>query len=281
MNPDTATLYLTSLVTLLAIMDPIGTVGIFIGITPGESESHRRTQALFGCIWALCLMLTFFAVGTYILQFFGITLNAVQVGGGLILLKIAFDQLSISGLMRHSATEDAASRMQQDVSIFPLAMPLLAGPGALTLMIAQSGDGHSGSVDGWLAIGGAVLTALVIVWIALDRCSLIHRMLGANGVGAITRLMGFILACIAAQMTIVGIRGIVIEAPLKPAEEAAQTHSQAALRQVEFVTLRPQDGLDPMHRCWEEWSLDSETSDVRSPRHECVHSPHDPQLVSM
>ena len=224
MNPDTATLYLTSLVTLLAIMDPIGTVGIFIGITPGETDRHRRTQALLGCIWALAFMLCFFAVGTYILKFFGITLNAVQAGGGLILFKIAFDQLSTSGHTRHSASEDAASRMQQDVSIFPLAMPLLAGPGALTLMIAQSGNGQSASLGGWIAIGGAVITALAIVWVALDRCSLIHRLLGANGVGAITRLMGFILACIAAQMTIVGIRGIVTEDPPKPGTPAPHHH---------------------------------------------------------
>ena len=225
MDSDTATLYLTSLVTLLAIMDPIGTVGIFIGITPGESESHRRTQALLGCIWALSFMLCFFAIGTYILEFFGITLNAVQVGGGLILFKIAFDQLSTSGNTRHSASEDAASRMQQDVSIFPLAMPLLAGPGALTLMITQSGNGNATSIGGWIAIGGAVITALVIVWVALDRCSLIHRLLGANGVGAITRLMGFILACIAAQMTIVGILGIVTDDPPKP--DQTTTHQQA------------------------------------------------------
>ena len=132
---DTATLYVSTLVTLIAIMDPIGAVGIFIGITPGETERHRRKQAALGCLWALCFLLVFFSVGNHILDFFGITLDAVQVGGGLILLKIAFDQLSTTGLTRHSAPEDAASRMQQDVSIFPLAMPLLAGPGALTLMI--------------------------------------------------------------------------------------------------------------------------------------------------
>ena len=210
---DTATLYVSTLVTLIAIMDPIGAVGIFIGITPGETERHRRRQAALGCLWALCFLLVFFSVGNHILDFFGITLDAVQVGGGLILLKIAFDQLSTTGLTRHSAPEDAASRMQQDVSIFPLAMPLLAGPGALTLMITEAGHGQASSFSGWLAVGGAALTALLVVWLTLDRSALIHRMLGANGVGAITRLMGFILACIAAQMTIIGITGIVASLP--------------------------------------------------------------------
>lgn len=204
-------LFFATLATLFAIMDPVGTVGIFIAITPGESERKRRNQAFFGCLWALLFMIIFFAAGSRILAFFGITVNAVEVGGGLILLKIAFDQLSTSGLTRHSPPEDAASRMQHDVSVFPLAMPLIAGPGALTLMITQAAHGHASSLNGWLSIGGAIIAVLVIMWIALDRSVLIQRLLGANGLGAITRVMGFILACIAAQMTIVGISGVVNE----------------------------------------------------------------------
>jgi multiple antibiotic resistance protein len=204
-------LFFATLATLFAIMDPFGTVGIFIAITPGESEQQRRRQAFFGCLWALIFLIIFFAVGSRILSFFGITVNAVEVGGGLILLKIAFDQLSTTGLTRHSPPEDAASRMQHDVSVFPLAMPLIAGPGALTLMITQAAHGHATTLSGWLSIGGAIIAALVIMWIALDRSVLIQRLLGANGLGAITRVMGFILACIAAQMTIIGIRGIVTD----------------------------------------------------------------------
>ncbi|MDG2030031.1 MAG: MarC family protein [Phycisphaerales bacterium] len=202
-------LFFSTIATLFAIMDPIGTVGIFIAITPGETETHRRNQAFLGCIWALLFMALFFAAGSQILHFFGITVDAVQVGGGLILLKIAFDQLSTSRQTRHTAQEDAASRMQNDVSVFPLAMPLIAGPGALTLMIAEAARGRASSIEGWFSIGGAVLVSLTIMWIALDRSVLIQRLLGANGLGAITRLMGFLLACIAAQMTIVGIRGVV------------------------------------------------------------------------
>ena len=85
----------------------------------------------------------FFVIGNHILDFLGIILDEVQVGGGLILLKIAFDQLSTTGLTRHSAPEDDASRKLQDVSIFPVAMPLLAGPGALTLMITEAGHGQA------------------------------------------------------------------------------------------------------------------------------------------
>ena len=202
-------LFFSTLATLFAIMDPVGTVGIFIAITPGESESHRRNQALLGCCWALVFMAVFFLAGRQILDFFGITVDAVQVGGGLILLKIAFDQLAPSRQTRHTAQEDAASRLRSDVSVFPLAMPLIAGPGALTLMIAEAARGRSGSLEGWVSIGSAVLASLLIMWLALDRSVLIQRILGANGVGAITRLMGFMLACIAAQMTIVGIRGVV------------------------------------------------------------------------
>ncbi len=209
-------LFFSTIATLFAIMDPIGTVGIFIAITPGETEVHRRNQAFLGCIWALLFMALFFAAGSQILNFFGITVDAVQVGGGLILLKIAFDQLSTSRQTRHTAQEDAASRMQNDVSVFPLAMPLIAGPGALTLMIAEAARGRASTIEGWFSIGGAVLVSLSIMWIALDRSVLIQRLLGANGLGAITRLMGFLLACIAAQMTIVGIRGVVANDDKKP-----------------------------------------------------------------
>lgn len=205
-------LFFATLATLFAIMDPLGTVGIFIAITPGESEPQRRRQAFFGCLWALVFMVLFFAAGSRILEFFGITVNAVQVGGGLILLKIAFDQLSSTGMTRHSAQEDAASRMQHDVSVFPLAMPLIAGPGALTLMITMAAQGHASSLMGWVTIGGALVAALTIMWVALDRSVLIQRIFGTNGLGAITRVMGFILACIAAQMTIVGVLGVVASA---------------------------------------------------------------------
>ncbi len=143
---DTPTLCISTLVALIAIMDPIGTVGIFIGITPGESEKHRRRQAARGCVWVFCFLMLFFAIGNHILDFFGITLDAVQVGGGLILLKIGFDQLPTTGLTRRSAPEDAARK--QDVSIFPLAMPLLAGPGALTLMITEAGHGRAAMLSG-------------------------------------------------------------------------------------------------------------------------------------
>lgn len=214
-------LFFATLATLFAIMDPIGTVGIFIAITPGETEQQRRKQAFFGCLWALVFMAVFFAAGAQILNFFGITVHAVEVGGGLILLKIAFDQLSTSNQTRHSAPEDAASRMQHDVSVFPLAMPLIAGPGALTLMIAEAARGNASKLSGWLSIGGAVIAVLAIMWIALDRSVLIQRVLGANGLGAITRVMGFILACIAAQMTIVGIRGIVNDKSTEPTQLTA------------------------------------------------------------
>ena len=218
-------LFFSTIATLFAIMDPIGTVGIFIAITPGETEVHRRNQAFLGCIWALLFMALFFAAGSQILNFFGITVDAVQVGGGLILLKIAFDQLSTSRQTRHTAQEDAASRMQNDVSVFPLAMPLIAGPGALTLMIAEAARGRASTIEGWLSVGGAVLVSLIIMWIALDRSVLIQRLLGANGLGAITRLMGFLLACIAAQMTIVGIRGVVANDEKAP--DASESTSSA------------------------------------------------------
>lgn len=223
------TLFFTTLAALFAIMDPIGTVGIFIAITPGETEAHRRRQALFGCFWALVFMALFFFAGRQILNFFGITLDAVQVGGGLILLKIAFDQLSTSRLTRHTAQEDAASRMQNDVSVFPLAMPLIAGPGALTLMVTEAARGRASSPEGWISIGAAVLCALVIMWLALDRSVLIQRLLGANGLGAITRLMGFLLACIAAQMTIVGIRGVVNNDQNTTPPPAQEAQDQAGL----------------------------------------------------
>ena len=218
-------LFFSTIATLFAIMDPIGTVEIFIAITPGETETHRRNQAFLGCIWALLFMVLFFAAGSQILNFFGITVDAVQVGGGLILLKIAFDQLSTSRQTRHTAQEDAASRMQNDVSVFPLAMPLIAGPGALTLMIAEAARGRASTIEGWFSIGGAVLVSLIIMWIALDRSVLIQRLLGANGLGAITRLMGFLLACIAAQMTIVGIRGVVANDEKTP--DASESTSSA------------------------------------------------------
>lgn len=200
--------FIAIFISLFVITDPFGNIGIFLSITEGDDEKSRRRQAFKGSLYSFVLMFVFFIGGTYIMHFFGITLDGIRIGGGLIVSRIGFSLLSPKEDDAHSPDEKSESKKKADISFCPLALPLIAGPGALAVVIAASAKiGIESGDQIWLsyvAISLSIAAVSLVTWLCLRHSGLLLRILGVNGMNAITRIMGFLLICIAIQMIITG-----------------------------------------------------------------------------
>ena len=195
----------SALATLLVTLDPPGLAPIFLALTEGMADGERRQVALRACLIAFAI-LTFFALGGgEILKLLGIGLPAFRIAGGMLLFWIAFEMVfQARGERKAQAAQSAVTIDRiRNVAAFPLAMPLLAGPGAITAAILLAG--RAGSDPRLLAIlialVGAVLTCCVLVFLLAQRFA---RLLGVTGNIVLTRLLGVILAALAVQFIIDG-----------------------------------------------------------------------------
>ncbi len=198
-------------ISLFVITDPFGNVGIFLSITDGDDESFRRKQAFKGSLYSFLLLFVFFVGGTFIMAFFGITLDAIRIGGGLIVARIGFGLLSPKAASDPADPEHSESKQKNDISFCPLALPLIAGPGALAVVIAASAKIEKFSWSPYIAISLAILATSLFTWICLRFSGQLLRVLGVTGMNAITRVMGFLLICIAIQMIIFGMENLLYE----------------------------------------------------------------------
>ena len=200
--------FIAIFISLFVITDPFGNIGIFLSITEGDDEKCRRKQAMKGSLYSFILMFVFFIGGTYIMHFFGITLDGIRIGGGLIVSRIGFSLLTPKEEDDHTRKEKSESKQKADISFCPLALPLIAGPGALAVVIAASAKiGTEGGGQIWLSyivISLSIAAVSLVTWLCLRHSGLLLRLLGVNGMSAITRIMGFLLICIAIQMMITG-----------------------------------------------------------------------------
>lgn len=195
----------SALATLLVTLDPPGLAPIFLALTEGMADGERRQVALRACLIAFAI-LTFFALGGgEILSLLGIGLPAFRIAGGMLLFWIAFEMVfQARGERKAQAAQSAVTIDRiRNVAAFPLAMPLLAGPGAITAAILLAG--RAGSDPRLLAIlialVGAVLACCALVFLLAQRFA---RLLGVTGNIVLTRLLGVILAALAVQFIIDG-----------------------------------------------------------------------------
>jgi multiple antibiotic resistance protein len=199
-------LLLNGVVTLFVIIDPLGLVPLFLTLTPGMSRQDRQRIALAACIIAFAILAIFALAGLAILDALGISLGAFRVAGGLFLFAIAFELVFERRQERKERTSREAAPHPADVpnlAAFPLAIPLMAGPGAIAAVILLSGDLPSVSGQaGLLAIIALVLFATFAFLIAAAR---IDRFMGPTGRAVITRLLGVLLGALAVQFVADGI----------------------------------------------------------------------------
>ena len=192
--------------TMFIIMDPPGLVPVFIALTQGMSAEQRRAIAVRACIVAGVLMILFLFVGEAVLGFIGISMDAFRIAGGILLFLTALDMLLQRRQARRAdnAAEGQAEH-QDDPSVFPLALPLIVGPGAITTIILLAGNATSAADFG--AIAGVLMAVLLITFLAFLVAPTIERALGKTGLNIVTRVLGMLLAALAVQFVLDGLRG--------------------------------------------------------------------------
>ena len=194
---------ITAFATLFVVIDPPGLVPLFIALTRGMSADRRRAMATRACLIAAILLLLFGLAGEAVLGFIGISMPAFRIAGGILLVLTALDMLFERRTQRR---EGQHADPDHDPSVFPLATPLIAGPGAIAsviLLVGQSGPGWGGTV----AVLGLMLGMIAVPWAFLLASPPLERMLGRTGTVVITRLLGMLLAALSVQFVIDGVRG--------------------------------------------------------------------------
>lgn len=185
-------LFSTTFLTLFVIMDPPGNVPVFLALTSTMTGKQRARAAFQSVAVALGVITMFTLFGGYIMKFLGISVPALQLSGGLLLLLVAMELLT-------GKAEEPKPSGKANVALVPLGTPLLAGPGAIVasmLAVEQS----SGTWQEWVAIGVAVVAVHLVLYVALRFSNAIHRILRESGTVLITRIAGLLLAAIAVQL---------------------------------------------------------------------------------
>lgn len=198
-------LAITAFFTLFVVIDPIGLAPMFIAMTPGMTQRQRLITAARSCLVAVVILTVFGLAGQKILDFIGISLAAFRISGGILLFITALDMLFERRSARREEKADDVVGAAYDPSVFPLAMPLIAGPGALASMILLA-SGAEWSVT--LTVLGVMLVVVVLVFLMFLLAAPIERLLGATGVLVTTRLMGMLLAALSVQFVVDGLRDL-------------------------------------------------------------------------
>jgi multiple antibiotic resistance protein len=185
---------------LFVTIDPIGIAPLFIALTADMSASERRRTAVFACVTAFLILAFFGLAGEAILRSVGISMSAFRIAGGLLLFLIAIDMLFEKRTERRGRQ---AAEIRPDPTVFPLATPLIAGPGAMAAMVLFAGQHDSPA--GFLALNGILVAIMALCLVLFLASDLIARLLGAIGVAVITRLLGILLAALSVQFVLDGL----------------------------------------------------------------------------
>jgi multiple antibiotic resistance protein len=193
-------------ITLFAVINPIGIIPIFVGLTHRESLAQKKIIAFRGVIIAAIILLVFAFVGDYLLDYLGISEAAFNIAGGLLLLRAAFNMVLAqpSGIGVTTRAENEEAEEKEDISIFPLAIPLIADPGSIsTVILLTRGVETYYSYEGIIVL--VLLFVLSITYVCLRLSEPIAKILGITGTNAISRVFGIILAALSIQYVLDGI----------------------------------------------------------------------------
>ena len=200
-------LFLSAFITLFVVIDPPGCAPIYAGLTKGATGAQRRAMAIRAALIAGIILLIFALFGEQLLGALHIELDSFRIAGGLMLFWIAFEMVFETRTQRREerAEKLAATPEVEDVSIFPMAIPMLAGPGAIAAIMLLMNEAQD--LTDSLTVLGALASVLIITMLALMAAGPIMRLFGDKVEAAITRVLGVLLAALAAQYVIDGLRG--------------------------------------------------------------------------
>lgn len=189
-------------VTLFVIIDPIAVAPLFVALTQGMGGAERRAAGFRACVVAAGVLTVFGLFGETLLRLAGISLDAFRISGGILLFLIAVEML----FERRTARRRNAATAVHDPSVFPIAVPLIAGPGAMATMVLLATE--PGADWPWVVAVHAVMLAVIAITLVLFLLGArLDRLLGANGINVLTRLFGILLAALAVQIVLDGLEG--------------------------------------------------------------------------
>ena len=201
-------LFLSTFTTLFVIIDPPGCAPIFATLTQGTSRAHRRTMAIKSVGVAAIILFGFAAVGEWLFAKLGISLDALRIAGGIMLfvigLNMVFEKRTETREERaEDALEDAAD--PEDISVFPMGIPMIAGPGTMASLLLLTGQAPGGGAEATIYL--ALATVLIITLLSFFAAGALLRLLGKTFTDVLTRVLGVLLATLASQFVLDGIKG--------------------------------------------------------------------------
>lgn len=191
-------------------MNPFSTAPLYVSLTAGFDAGKRKRQAVMACVYAFAILATFLVLGSAIVEFFGISIAGIRAAGGLIILSVGFGMLfPPASPPTAQSVADQSKQQELDVAFTPLAMPSLAGPGSISVVLSAAAQIRANHPQNWEIIYVGVIVGmaatLVIAFIILRAAEMMVRFLGKGGMDAMTRIFGFLLICIGMQFLLTGV----------------------------------------------------------------------------
>ena len=202
---DYAVLF-TAFATLFVVIDPIGLAPVFVALTQGMAPKKRKAIALRACIIAFFILSLFGLLGESVLSFAGISMPAFQIAGGVLLFLTALEMLFELRGKRRSDKGDDSEEDDRDPSVFPLSIPLIAGPGAIASMILLTNEAQ-GRVWQFVGVFSAMFVVVLAVMALFMMAGFMERALGKTGILVVSRVLGMLLAALAVQFILNGLTG--------------------------------------------------------------------------
>lgn len=201
-------LFFSTLGALFSVVNPLGAVPIYLALTSDYEIPQRNRSAMQTAFWVAMILIVFFLAGTYILNFFGISINALRIAGGLVIMNSGYGLLNgVFQERRVNADIEEEANHKEDISFTPMAMPMLSGPGSISLLIGMAVE-NNGYADR-LVIIGSVAAMAGIIWAILRYSPYLFRILGVAGLKALSRIMGFLVMAIGIEILIRGLVSLV------------------------------------------------------------------------
>jgi len=202
-------LFIYLFVALFSVLNPIGTVPIFVGLTQDDTKKERSRISLWTAINVFIILIVSFFIGQYVLIFFGISIDALRIAGGIIIVNSGFSLLSGKFTKKRGISKKAENDAQKrnDIALTPLAIPMLAGPGSISLLIAFYQE-HNETME-IIISSFAILAIAITIFIILRSAHYLAKILGASGIVAISRIVGFIVIAIGIQYIVSAIINII------------------------------------------------------------------------
>lgn len=193
---------------IVPIINPFSTAPVFISMTAHVDKKERRKTATLACIYMGLLLLVFLFIGTLILQFFGISLKSLRLAGGLVIAYMGIRMLFPPQQVKATSEEDSAQH-PRNLAFTPLALPMLCGPGSISVVLAMATQVSDqevllNKIVGYVVVAVGIILSALICWMVLWSSGAVVRFLGKSGIEATTKLMGFLLICIGMEFVLSG-----------------------------------------------------------------------------